>query len=64
MLCEFLDVNSNAIVIMKVIIMFLAFLKVNYFLRIYDGFSFLVTMMSGVFLDLKYFMAFFLIFIF
>ncbi|CDW79774.1 wd-40 repeat protein [Stylonychia lemnae] len=64
MICEAFTVNSDVIVVMKVTIMFLAFLKVNFFLRIYDGFSFLVTMMSGVFSDLKYFLAFFTIFIF
>lgn len=36
------------------------FVKVCFFLRIYDGFSFLVSMMQGVFLDLKYFIAFYM----
>ena len=42
-------------------ILLLIFVKVNYFLRIFEGFSFMVTMMQGVFSDLKYFMAFFII---
>lgn len=36
------------------------FIKVCFFLRIYDGFSFLVSMMQGVFYDLKYFIAFYM----
>lgn len=35
------------------------FNKICFFLRIYEGFSFLVSMLHGVFLDLKYFMAFY-----
>ncbi|CDW74969.1 UNKNOWN [Stylonychia lemnae] len=38
-------------------------MKLFFFLRIYDGFSFLVQMMAGVFKDLKYFLLFFIIFI-
>jgi Ion transport protein len=38
----------------------MVFIKVCFFLRIYDGFSFLVSMMQGVFLDLKYFIAFYM----
>ncbi|CDW85676.1 UNKNOWN [Stylonychia lemnae] len=38
-------------------------MKIFSFLRIYDGFSFLVQMLAGVFKDLKYFLIFFLIFI-
>lgn len=45
--------------ILQCFIVFLSFLKVNFFLRIYDGFSFLVSMMAGVFKDIKYFLAFF-----
>ena len=37
------------------------FVKVNFYLRIFEGFSFLVSMMQGVFLDLRYFMVFFII---
>ena len=39
------------------------FLKVCFFLRIYDGFSFLVSMMNGVFSDLKFFLSFYMIFL-
>jgi hypothetical protein len=42
--------------------MILFFLKLNYFLGIFDGFSVLVSMLLGVFRDLKYFfMLFFLV---
>eukprot|EP00347_Sterkiella_histriomuscorum_P016393 403353358 len=54
---------NDSVIIIKLIIVFLSFLKVNFFLRIYDGFSFLVSMMAAVFVDLKYFIGFFLIFI-
>ena len=40
----------------------LAFIKVTFFLRIFDGFSFLVQMISSVFDDLKYFLMFFSLF--
>ena len=36
-------------------------MKVNYFLRIFEGFSFLVSMLTGVFFDLKFFLGFFAI---
>jgi len=39
----------------------LSFMKMNYFLRIFEGFSFLVSMLQGVFFDLKIFLAFFAI---
>eukprot|EP00347_Sterkiella_histriomuscorum_P013895 403362947 len=54
---------EDFIVILKLVIVFLTFLKINFFLRIYDGFSFLVSMMAAVFVDLKYFIGFFVIFI-
>eukprot|EP00347_Sterkiella_histriomuscorum_P004167 403361497 len=54
---------EDFIIIIKLGIVFLTFLKINFFLRIYDGFSFLVSMMAAVFVDLKYFIGFFLIFI-
>ena len=37
----------------------LSFIKLNFFLRIFEGFSFLVSMLRGVFLDLKFFLSFF-----
>jgi hypothetical protein len=42
----------------------LSFVKVAFFLRIFDEFSFLVQMMQAVFNDLKYFFYFFGIFVF
>jgi hypothetical protein len=38
-------------------------IKATYFLRIFDGFSFLVQMIGSVFVDLKYFLLFFVIFL-
>eukprot|EP00347_Sterkiella_histriomuscorum_P008910 403343274 len=60
---EALNPYEDYIIIIKIVIVFLTFLKINFFLRIYDGFSFLVSMMAAVFVDLKYFMGFFVIFI-
>lgn len=40
-------------------IVLLCFLKLLFFLRIFEGFSFLVSMLKGVFLDLKFFLSFF-----
>ena len=48
---------------LQVFIVTLAFTKINFFLRIFDGFSFLVTMMSGVFSDIQYFLAFWVVFL-
>ncbi|CDW81604.1 wd-40 repeat protein [Stylonychia lemnae] len=61
---EFASGDKSAIIIMDIIVVLLTFLKLNFFLRIYDGFSFLVSMMSSVFRDIQYFILFFLIFIF
>eukprot|EP00347_Sterkiella_histriomuscorum_P017811 403347898 len=55
--------SSDALVITKILIVTLIFLKICFFLRIYNGFSFLVSMMAAVFIDLKYFLAFFVVFI-
>eukprot|EP00347_Sterkiella_histriomuscorum_P003632 403363541 len=53
----------DSLAIIKVLVVCLTFLKISFFLRIYDGFSFLVSMMAAVFVDLKYFIGFFIIFI-
>jgi hypothetical protein len=45
--------------ILACLLILLAFLKANFYLRIFDGFSFLVSMLLGAFLDLRYFLAFF-----
>jgi len=54
-----IDVDYSKI--MYCIIITQAFIKICYYLRIYDGFSFLVSMMKGVFSDLKYFLAFYVL---
>ena len=46
--------------LLKCIIILQIFIKLNYFLRIYDQFSFLVSMLKVVFIDLAAFSAFFL----
>ncbi len=38
--------------VIQVIVVSLAFIKICFFLRIYDGFGFLVSLMSGVFNDI------------
>ncbi|CDW87575.1 UNKNOWN [Stylonychia lemnae] len=60
---EFQSMNMDSLVLLFVIVIALSFLKLYYFLRIYEGFSFLVQMITKVFQDLKFFIAFFLIFI-
>ena len=45
--------------LLQTIIILISFLKLNYFLRLFEGFSFLVSMLRGVFLDLKFFLSFF-----
>ncbi|CDW79775.1 wd-40 repeat protein [Stylonychia lemnae] len=61
---EFTSGDKSTLIILDILVIILSFLKINFFLRIYDGFSFLVSMMSGVFRDIYYFILFFLIFIF
>ena len=48
---------------LQCLIVMLTFIKMMFYLRIYDEFSFLVHMMSSVFKDLKSFMLFFALFI-
>ncbi|CDW72372.1 wd-40 repeat protein [Stylonychia lemnae] len=60
---DFTNEDSDSLILIKILVIVLSFMKLFYFLRIYDGFSFLVQMMGGVFKDLKYFISFFLIFI-
>lgn len=52
--------DFNALRIIYCILAIMIFVKICFFLRIYDGFSFLVSMIQGVFLDLKYFIAFYM----
>lgn len=59
MALDFYSVAYLLTTILQCLIVILSFLKVNFFLRIYDGFSFLVSMMAGVVKDIKYFLAFF-----
>ena len=44
---------------LQTLIILLSFIKLNFFLRIFEGFSFLVSMLRGVFSDLKFFLSFF-----
>ncbi|CDW71536.1 serine threonine protein kinase [Stylonychia lemnae] len=60
---DFADETSNNLILLKIIVIALTFMKLFFFIRIYDGFSFLVQMMGGVFKDIKYFISFFLIII-
>ncbi|CDW90203.1 wd-40 repeat protein [Stylonychia lemnae] len=60
---DFMNENQDNLILIKILVIILSFMKLFFFLRIYDGFSFLVQMLAGVFKDLKYFLIFFLIFI-
>jgi hypothetical protein len=46
--------------ILNSLMLILIFIKLCFYLRISDGFSFLVSMLIGVFNDLKYFFLFYL----
>lgn len=62
----FAYMQESTIYIIKAIqciIVLLTFIKITFFLRIFDEFSFLVQMMSSVFIDLRYFLMFFALFI-
>lgn len=52
-----------ATTVLHVCVVSLAFIKMCFFLRIYEGFGFLVSLMSGVFSDIKYFFALWLLFL-
>jgi len=60
---DYLDIAYIPTTILQVLIVSLAFTKINFFLRVFDGFSFIVTMMSGVFIDIQYFMGFWVVFL-
>ncbi|CDW91053.1 UNKNOWN [Stylonychia lemnae] len=60
---DFTNQDQDNLILIKILVIILSFMKLFFFLRIYDGFSFLVQMLAGVFKDLKYFLSFFLIFI-
>ncbi|CDW87224.1 wd-40 repeat protein [Stylonychia lemnae] len=60
---DFISDNQDNLILIKILVIVLTFMKLFFFLRIFDGFSFLVQMMGGVFKDLKYFLIFFIIFI-
>jgi hypothetical protein len=62
-LMDYLRIYYIATTIGYSILVAIVFMKINFFLRIFDGFSFLVSMMSGVFADIKYFLAFWIIFL-
>ncbi|CDW85176.1 wd-40 repeat protein [Stylonychia lemnae] len=53
---DFTTENQDNLILIKILVIILSFMKLFFFLRIYDGFSFLVQMMAGVFKDLKYFL--------
>jgi hypothetical protein len=48
-------------VILNTLMLLLIFTKICFYLRISDGFSFLVSMLIGVFADLKFFFLFYII---
>jgi hypothetical protein len=57
-----LELWSGFVVTLKlttIMVTILAFIKFNSFLRIFDGFCFLVSMIQSVFIELKFFLSFF-----
>ena len=48
---------------MQCIIVLLTFIKVTFYMRIFEEFSFLVQMLTSVFKDLRFFLLFFSMFI-
>ncbi len=60
---DFIDSQYIMTTYLQVIVISLSFLKICFFLRIYEGFGFLVSLMSGVFADIKYFFALWIIFL-
>jgi Polycystin cation channel len=62
-LMSFLYDKSNVTIAFKCLIVVLTFIKVIFFLRIFEKLSFLVQMVTSVFSDLRWFMLFFSVFI-
>ncbi|CDW82015.1 wd-40 repeat protein [Stylonychia lemnae] len=60
---EFTNQSQDTQILIQITVIFLTFMKLLFFLRIYDGISFLIQMLVGVFKDLRYFLILFLIFI-
>ena len=56
--------NSYLVKTFQCIVIVLSFIKVNFYLRIFEGLSFLVQMLPSVINDLKWFLLYFLMFIF
>ena len=58
-ICDLVGESRDYVTIAYSIILVLLFIKLCFYLRIFDGFSFLVSMFAGVFMDLRYFLAFY-----
>ena len=63
LLMSFLYEKSNVTIAFQCLIVVLTFIKVIFFLRIFEKLSFLVQMVTSVFSDLRWFMLFFSVFI-
>ena len=63
LLMSFLYDKSNVTIAFQCLIVVLTFIKVIFFLRIFEKLSFLVQMVTSVFSDLRWFMLFFSVFI-
>lgn len=57
------DYQSTMIKGLQCGIIILSFIKINYYLRIFEGISFLVQMLPSVLNDLRFFLMYFLLFI-
>ncbi|CDW82688.1 wd-40 repeat protein [Stylonychia lemnae] len=60
---EFTYEDSDLLILNKILLIILCFIKLFYYLRIYEGLSALIQILTGVLSDLKYFFILFLIFI-
>ena len=60
---RYLSDKSYVVVAFQCLIVILTFVKIIFFLRVFEGLSFLVQMVTSVFKDLQNFMVFFSVFI-
>jgi len=60
---NYANVNENTRIGFNCAVLMLCFIKLNFFLRMFEGFSFLVSMLIAVFGDLKFFIIIFLMII-
>ena len=61
MILDYFGYRTNLENIITCILLLLCYVKLNFYLRIFSNLRFLVSMIQGVFIDLRYFLTYFFI---